>query len=233
MPDKAAELFGILGDVLTKARLDDRERFRQLVLEAKASEEASLVPNGSGFVNLRLHANLHDAYWTAEQMGGISYLFFLRDLAQQTETKWELVKDTFDRIRRILIDRAAMLCNITTDAANWRRFEPQLAAFLGKLPISQAVSAPGRTGVGPCFEGFAVPATVNFVGKGGDICRLGYQATGALWVVMNHLNTDCAHCPWPVCRARRPPWCRCQHRNPWRCYRRREWSDCAAYVRFD
>jgi Zn-dependent M16 (insulinase) family peptidase len=38
-------------------------------------------------------------------------------------------------------------------------------------------------------EGLAVPTTVNFVGKGRDILRCGYQPTGAVWVVMNHLNT--------------------------------------------
>jgi presequence protease len=188
-PDKAGELLGILEDVLNKARLDNRERFRQLVLETKASHEASLVPEGSGFVNLRLQANLHEAYWASEQMGGISHLFFLRNLVQQIETDWEPVRAALERIRRILIDRAGMVCNITTDAANWRRFEPQLALFLGKLPLSPAALAPWQTGAGPRFEGLTVPATVNFVGKGVDLYRLGYRPTGAIWVAMNHLNT--------------------------------------------
>ena len=91
VPDKATELFGILEDVLTNSRLDDRERFWQLVLENKASLEAGLVPGGSAFVNLRLQANLHEAYWASEQMSGISQLFFLRNLARQIETDWEAV----------------------------------------------------------------------------------------------------------------------------------------------
>jgi presequence protease len=189
MPDKVGELLGILEDVLTNARLDNRERFRQLVLETKASQEAWLVPAGSGFVNLRLQANLHEAYWASEQMSGISYLFFLRNLARQIETDWEPVKAVLERIRRILIDRAAMVCNITTDAANWRRFEPHLGAFLDKLAISPAAPVPWQTGVGSRFEGLTIPTTVNFVGKGGDIRRLGYRPTGATWVVTNHLNT--------------------------------------------
>jgi Zn-dependent M16 (insulinase) family peptidase len=99
------------------------------------------------------------------------------------------VQAVLERIRHLLIDRAAMLCNITTDAGNWRAFEPQLRAFLGKLPISGTVSAPWQIDARPGFEGLTVPATVNFVGKGGNIYRLGYQPTGAIWVVMNHLNT--------------------------------------------
>jgi presequence protease len=115
-------------------------------------------------VNRRLHANLHEAYWASEQMGGISYLFFLRNLAQQVETDWDPVKAAFERIRGILIDRAGMVCNITTDAANWYRFEPWLAAFLGKLPFSPAAPVPWQIGLGPRFEGLTIPTTVNFVG---------------------------------------------------------------------
>jgi Zn-dependent M16 (insulinase) family peptidase len=189
MPDKAGEMLGILEDVLTTARLDDRERFRQLVLETKASKEASLVPGGSGFVNLRLQANLDEAHWAAEQMGGISNLFFLRNLAQQIDTDWEPVRAVLERIRRILIDRAGIVCNITTDAANWRRFEPQLGAFLTKLPFSCALSSPWRTTAGPRFEGLTIPVAVNFVAKGCDLHRVGYRPSGAIWVAMNHLNT--------------------------------------------
>ncbi|HEY6256824.1 MAG TPA: insulinase family protein [Xanthobacteraceae bacterium] len=189
MPDKTAALFGILEDVLTKARLDNRERFRQLVLEAKASQEAALAPAGSAFVSLRLQASSHEAHWASEQIGGISHLFFLRDLAQRVETDWDSVRAVLERIRSLLIDRAGMVCNITTDAGNWRRFEPQLAAFLDRLPISRVISTPWQIGAQPACEGLAIPTTVNFVGKGGDIDRLGYQPTGAIWVVMNHLNT--------------------------------------------
>jgi Zn-dependent M16 (insulinase) family peptidase len=189
MPDKAGELLGILEHVLTSARLDNRERFRQLVLETKASAESWLVPAGSSFVNLRLQANFHEAHWASEQMGGISYLFFLRDLARRIETDWESVKAVLDQIRRMLIDRIGMVCNITTDAANWRRFEPHLGAFLDKLAISPAAQVPWRPAAGSRFEAFTIPSTVNFVGKGGNIRRLGYQSSGAIWVMTNHLST--------------------------------------------
>jgi Zn-dependent M16 (insulinase) family peptidase len=190
MPDKAGELFGILEDVLTKARLDNRERFRQLVLEAKASEEASLVPGGSSYVNLRLEAALHEAHWAAEQMGGVDYLFFLRDLAQRVETDWDQVRAALERLRGLLIDRASMLCNVTADAGNWHSFEPALAAFAGRLPVSAAAPAPWQIAPRPAFEGLTVPTTVNFVGKGGNILRPGYQPTGAIFVVLNHLNAS-------------------------------------------
>jgi Zn-dependent M16 (insulinase) family peptidase len=187
--EKSGEMLAILRDVLLTARLDNRERFQQLVHEAKASQEASLVPGGSEFVDLRLRASLHEAHWADEQMKGISYLFFLRNLVQQIETDWEPVKVALERMRHILLVRQAMICNITTDAANWRQFEPQLAEFLGTLPLSSSGPALWTTNNGPRFEGLTIPATVNCVGKGADLYRLGYKSNGASSVVVNHLNT--------------------------------------------
>ena len=44
---KGRELLAILRDVLLEARLDNQERFSQMVLEEKAAQEARLVPGGS------------------------------------------------------------------------------------------------------------------------------------------------------------------------------------------
>ena len=81
VPEKASELLAILRNVLLAAHLDNEKRLQRLVLEEKASKESALVPAGSHFVDMRLRANLHEADWAEEQISGISYLRFLRELA--------------------------------------------------------------------------------------------------------------------------------------------------------
>jgi presequence protease len=86
LPDQTVELLSILQDIIGRARLANRGRFQQLVLEQKASLESQLVPLWSSYVNQRLRASLYESDWAAEQMGGVSYLFFLRKLADDIET---------------------------------------------------------------------------------------------------------------------------------------------------
>ena len=52
MPEKAGELLAIMTDVLTDARLDNRERIRQMALEGKAGFESSLAGMGNGIADL-------------------------------------------------------------------------------------------------------------------------------------------------------------------------------------
>jgi hypothetical protein len=189
VPEKAAELLAILRDVLLGARLDDQERLHQLVLEEKATKESSLVPAGSHFVGMRLRANLHEADWAEEHIGGITYLRFLRELADGFETSWPTLKTAMERIRSLLLNRGALLCNVTTDAASWRRFEPELASFLNTLPSHPIAQSSWRIGEGPRFEALAIPASVNYVGKGGNLYRLGLRPSGAAHVVVKYLRT--------------------------------------------
>jgi presequence protease len=127
LPDQTVELLSILQDILGRARLDNRGRFQQLVLEEKASLESRLVPAGSSYVDRRLRASLFESDWADEQMGGVSYLFFLRKLADDIETNWEGVLAALERIRSTLVNRAAMLCNVTAETGHWARLKPQLA----------------------------------------------------------------------------------------------------------
>src|SRR5690606_38150019 len=58
MADKTGEMLDIVHAMLTDARLDNRERIRQIVAEDKARMEASLVPSGHQYAMLRRRSTL-------------------------------------------------------------------------------------------------------------------------------------------------------------------------------
>ncbi len=189
LPSQANDLLAIMRDVLCEVKVDNRERFNQMALEEKARMESALVPSGSHFVNTRLRSHFTEAGWINEQMGGISYLFFLRDLVERIENDWPSVLATLEAIRSTLVNRSAMICNVTTDAATYDNFEPKLRSFLNDLPAAPPVRAPWTPEFGLGFEGLTIPAAVNYVGKGANLYRLGYQEHGSAHVITNYLNT--------------------------------------------
>jgi len=188
VPDKAPELLAIITDVLTSARLDNRERIKQMLLEEKAGFESSLAGRGSGLAASRLSAALNAPAWANEASGGIEYLFFLRDLIKRVDSDWPSVEKALVQLRDVLIDRASMVVNVTADDAIWQKFRPQLEAFVASLPL--AAGAPLDWPVAaPKSEGLTFPAQVNYVAKGGDLYPLGYVHSGATSVALRHLNT--------------------------------------------
>ena len=187
---RAPDMADILRDVLLTVRLDNRERFRQIVLRAKAGLESNLIPGGSSIVDGRLRAAYNQSDWAAEQMSGISYLQTLRTLAQEIDQDWPAVLDRLEAVRSILVNRRAMICNVTVDAAAWREFEPVLATLVSSLPQQDVSLAEWPGSVDASNEGLIAPSKVNYVGKGAGLYEVGYRAHGSIGVITNYLRTS-------------------------------------------
>ena len=189
VPDQTEELLAIMADVLLTPKLDNKERVRQMVLEERAGFESRLTGMGNGLVAMRVRAHFHEADWVNEQLSGISHLFFLRRLATEIDQDWAGVAAKLEAIRQTVVNRAAMIVNVTTEGAEWQHFAPQLEGFLDGLPTAPKhwVAWPVATGAGA--EGLTMPAQVNFVAKGTNIMELGYAPSGATAVAMTFLNT--------------------------------------------
>ena len=188
MAGKTGDLLSILKDILSGAKLEDRERFRQMALEERARLESRLAGAGHGLVNARIRARYNTADWASEQMGGVSYLFFLRKLIQQIDQDWSGVLKTLESIRDTLLTGSNALLNVTLDAENWNSVQGQLKDFLAGLPDKAPTEQQWQITELPDMEGLTIPSQVNFVGKGADLFRLGYQLKGSTFVVNNHLN---------------------------------------------
>jgi Zn-dependent M16 (insulinase) family peptidase len=191
--DKAQELLDILKDVLLTAKLDNRERFKQIVLEDKAGAEAGLIPGGHRVVASRLISRFSEADWVSEQISGLDNLFFLRRLAEEIENDWDSVLGKLETVRRLLINRASMIVNVTLDSAAYGKFAPGLETLVSSLPVaplSNSAAKPfNRTTGQQVNEGLTIPAQVNYVGKGANLYTLGYEPHGSVNVIRNYLGT--------------------------------------------
>ncbi len=182
---QAPNLLDILRDILLTVQLDNPERFRQMVLQAKASKESGLVPAGHSVANTRLRSHFDEAGWISEAMGGVSNLFTLRQLAEEIEQDWPSVLAKLETIRRLLVNRHLALANVTVDGESWAAFAPQLWQFLHDLPATPPQFAQWQKPETAVAEGLTLPAQVNYVAKGANLYDLGYKLDGSIAVITN------------------------------------------------
>lgn len=190
MIEQVPDLLAIYKDILTAPKLDNQERFRQIVLEEKAAQESSLAPAGHSIVGGRLSAHFHTAGWVSEQMSGVSYLFFLRKLIEDVENDWENVLSRLEEVRSYLINRNAMLWNITLDENNWLTVQSQVQDLIEAFPAKPHQPALWRPTPAVPYEGLTIPAQVNYVGKGANLYELGYELDGSIHVITGYVRTS-------------------------------------------
>ncbi|MFN8482481.1 MAG: insulinase family protein [Anaerolineae bacterium] len=186
---QSAALLRLFHDILLTANFDDQARFHQMVLESKARQESGIIHNGSGVVMTRLAAHFSEADWLDEQLGGLTSLFFVRELAKTVESDWPTVLAALEEIRQILVNRAGMIVNVTLDAQNWAAVGPQLEDFLASLPMKPRTTAAWNGQAAPAPEGLVIPGQVNYVGKAANIYATGYRYHGSIAVINRYLRT--------------------------------------------
>jgi Zn-dependent M16 (insulinase) family peptidase len=140
-------------------------------------------------VNRRLRSHFTQSDWANDQLTGIGSLFSIRQLAQEVESDWHAVRARLQSVHAALVNRNAMLVNITLDAPDWPGFRPKLTAFLADLPLVPVEHAQWTRPMLPANEGFAIPSQVNSVGKGADLFRLGYMSHGSALAITRHLGS--------------------------------------------
>ncbi len=190
MAGNVGDLMDIARDALLGVKLDDKERFRQIVTEEKAGLERALVPSGHALATLRVRSRFNEADWAQEQMGGVSYLFFLRFLLDKIDTDWDTVLGSLREIQFALVDGASMVMNVTTSAPVWKDVRGRVETFLEEMP---EVGLSPNTWLPVCSqdnEGLTMPAMVNYVAKGTDLYAGGYAYHGSVNVITKYLRTS-------------------------------------------
>ena len=141
---QTADLLGILRDIVLTARLDNRERFRQMALEERARLEASLVPGGSSYVAQRLGGALHGG-GMGQRTDGRRRLLVFPARSRGTDVRHGLAGGAvadLEQIRQTVLHRGALIGNVdpgrrelgATSGPRW----PTSSADLPARPSRQA-----------------------------------------------------------------------------------------------
>ncbi|MEJ5347778.1 MAG: insulinase family protein [Desulfosoma sp.] len=183
------DLYAIVHDLVCEVQLNNRERFRQIVLESKARREANLIPEGHRFAARRVRAPLHTAHWVEENMKGIEALFFLRRLCERVERDWEGVLAELEYVRQLILSSKNLRANVTVDASSWKELASGLEELLASFPSHETKAAAWHVQDLPSKEGFTGPLRVNYVAKGVSLREAGFRFRGSALVVSHYLRT--------------------------------------------
>ena len=187
--ERTTDLLDIISELLLEASLDNKDRIRQIVLEAKARKEQSLIPSGHIMAATRMKARFNEAGFINELMNGISGLEFLRNLAERVDNDFESVVADLETIRSIILNQANLLSNVTLDGKSFGNIETAIADMVSKLPAGTHKTATRNMHSFSKAEGLCIPAQVNYVAKGANVFEHGYQYSGAAHVISRYLRT--------------------------------------------
>lgn len=186
---QSKELLLLLEDILLQPLFEDKERFRQIVLEEKSGMESGLIPSGHRVVNNRLKSHFSQSSWATEQMSGLDYLFFVRKLADNLDQEWEKIQGVMADIRQKIFNQTNMVVNFTIDSSRQTEMHAALKAFIDLFPSMKSNFEDWGKNFLKINEGLTIPSQVNYVGKGANLYSSGYNYHGSINVITSLLKT--------------------------------------------
>ncbi len=186
--DKTSELFDIIHETLFEPKLDQQERFSQMLLEAKARLEYSLISSGHAAISSRIKARYSSTGWLEELTDGITHLEYLRNLIDEVENNWASVLADLQSLHKAIISSKGCLMDCTGDAKTLKQVEAKAQTFMLTMPQKDFTPAKWTKPNLPKAEVFTAPAQINYVGKGANLYDLGYKYHGSAQVIFKYLR---------------------------------------------
>jgi presequence protease len=187
--NRTSDLIEIIQDALFKLNLNNRERFKQIVLESKTGMERQVIGMGHSYVQSRLGAMFDLSSWAAEQLGGLNQLFFLRELVQRLDCDWAQVHADLERFRDCLLRRDNLIVNVTVPEKEFKsEVQPLVNRFISDLKDKPDADVEWEPSLTQVNEALTAPSEVNYVGKGLKLKKPQGRFSGAVGVVMKYLN---------------------------------------------
>lgn len=192
--DKTEKILELLYEAVTASHLDDEKRLKEIIGEQKSALFMQLIAAGHSTAVSRAMAYSSEAARYDEQLSGISYYRFLKELEENFDSQ----KENLIRVLKMLVGKIFtqdnMLAGITCAKEDYELFENAYAGFVKKMAGLQEASEVVEPGC-RCEEilpneGFKTAGQVQYVARTGNFMDAGVPYHGAYKVVRSILSFD-------------------------------------------
>ena len=182
-------LFDLLAEIMTESDFSGAKRVRELIDEEKTGMELSLQRAANQVVASRIAADLMPSGCYAE-VGGLPFHDFLRTFKDDFTARHAEMQTAFARILPQIFNANDLMVSVTAPAADYDEVAAQLAAFRQKLSSETFPTAPYTWEIAAKNAGLMTQSRVQYVAKGANFIKLGYEYTGVLRVLETLLRYD-------------------------------------------
>lgn len=195
--DRLDDLLGLVNEILLEPQKDAdilQQRLELMLGEARARLEHGLQAAGHAAISMRLSAHFSGDAALAELFSGISQLEYVRKLIERLATEPDKVLADLETLRELVISSQNAVIDLAAEDSVLDKLHNKAENLLGSLPEQPSLKAginiatfPAMCNL-PAAEAFITPGQVNYVGKGANLYKFGYEYSGAANVIMRWLR---------------------------------------------
>ncbi|MGC9375671.1 MAG: hypothetical protein ACP5DQ_11600, partial [Bacteroidales bacterium] len=188
--DKTDKLFELTDEILNHTKLDDIDRLKEVITRHQSQIEARVKNNGVGIATTRLSSYYTNQGMYNELTNGLSYYDFITELTQNFDAKQEEVVSKLQETAKLLFNKKNVIAGITCSEDNYTTYKTALEKFASTLPTEDLQMNEWAFDLNIKNEGLMSASMVQYVVKGYDYKKLGYEWDGKMRVLNQVMSRD-------------------------------------------
>ncbi len=190
MSENTGRMYELMGDIVNHSALDDSDRLKTLLTRHQSRLESSVRNNGMGMARTRLESYYSNSGMFDELTSGISYYWFVTDLMNHFDENSAQVIAKLQQTSDLLFNKANLIATVVCGEDDLPGCNTALEGFIAALPDATPDPQTWSFDEEVKNEGFLTASKVQYVMKGYDFKKLGYEWNGKIRVLNQILSRE-------------------------------------------
>ncbi len=188
--DKSDKLFEICSEILNHSKFEDLERLKEVLTRHQSQVESGVKNYGIHYAMTRLTSYYTNRGMYNELTDGLTYYDFITDLTTNFDAKSEEIVKNLQQTAALLFNKQNLIAGITCSDTNYLTYEPELDKFIATLANEDLHTNTWAFDFEAKNEGLMSASMVQYVVKGYNFKKLGYEWDGKMQVLNQILSRD-------------------------------------------
>lgn len=190
MQNKLDKMFELGAEIVNQTRYLDQDRLKVVLTRHQSRLDSRIRRDGLGYARTRL-----ESYYTQDGMfnelsNGVEYYWFITDLTQQFEQKFNEISANLTRTAALLFNKDNLTAAVTCEKDDFGTYANALNRFITTLKDDKVALQSWEFDLEKKNEGLQTASKVQYVLKGFDYKKLGYSWSGKMQVLNQILSSD-------------------------------------------
>jgi len=191
--DKTIKLIDLVRELLTETDLTDKKRLKEILQQSKSRMEMSIFQNGNSVASKRVTSYHSPITKYTETLSGLDYYWFVSDIVNNFDDKYDTVLENLISVYNTICNANNLVVSFTGEKDDFALFKDNLGTLTSELNLNKFEAQNYSFDFGQINEGIQSSSNVQYVAKGSNYRRLGYEFTGSMHVLTTILNSEFLH----------------------------------------
>ena len=188
--EESAAAMELIREMILTSDFSDEKRLKELVDLNKSRLEMQMNSAGHSIASLRAMANFSKTSKISDEIGGVGFYQFLKDLQEHFDEKKGLLQQKCEELMEQIFTSAHLVISSAGTPEAMIQVEKDLLQLIPSLPRTSRLEQEAQVSCAHAREAFKDASQIQYVCRAGNFADAGYAYTGTMRILKVILGYD-------------------------------------------